>query len=53
MTRILDVDGAVNLRDIGGYQSVGGGTVKFGSLYRSGMLAQLTDEGKHSLLIWM
>lgn len=46
MTRILDVDGAVNLRDIGGYQSVGGGTVKFGSLYRSGMLAHLTDEGK-------
>ncbi|HTO58526.1 MAG TPA: tyrosine-protein phosphatase [Pseudomonadales bacterium] len=46
MKRILDVPGAINLRDFGGYQTNDGRSVRSGLLYRSGMLAGLTDAGR-------
>ncbi|MDR6866409.1 protein-tyrosine phosphatase [Microbacterium resistens] len=45
---ILDVAGAVNLRDVGGI-SVGTSRVREGVLLRSGQLAGLTPEGSASL----
>ena len=49
MKRILDVPGAVNLRDFGGYATAQGGRVRTGMLYRSGMLATLTPAGQAAL----
>ncbi len=48
-SRIIDVPGAINLRDFGGYPTIDGGRVRHGLLYRSGMLAELTDEGQSAL----
>ncbi len=45
MNRILDVPGAVNLRDFGGYDTVDGGRVRTGVLFRSGILSTLTPDG--------
>ena len=42
--RHLGLSGAVNLRDIGGYSKVGGGRTRFGRVYRSDSLAELTDD---------
>lgn len=42
--RRLPFEGTRNFRDLGGYQSVGGGTIKWGLLYRSGRLSALTGE---------
>jgi protein-tyrosine phosphatase len=39
------VDGAPNFRDIGGYEASDGRRVRSGRLFRSGMLAGVTDEG--------
>ena len=47
--RILDLPGAVNLRDFGGYRTSDGGCVRAGLLYRSGMLAELTPAGQQQL----
>src|SRR5262245_23132199 len=47
--RILDVPGAVNLRDFGGYRTHDGARVRVGLLYRSGMLAELTPIGQRQL----
>jgi protein-tyrosine phosphatase len=49
MNRILDVPGAVNLRDFGGYETADGERVRTGVLYRSGMLATLTPAGQAAL----
>jgi protein-tyrosine phosphatase len=49
MNRILDVPGAVNLRDFGGYETTDGARVRSGALYRSGMLATLTPAGQAAL----
>ncbi|HEY6599550.1 MAG TPA: tyrosine-protein phosphatase [Pseudomonadales bacterium] len=49
MNRILDVPGAINLRDFGGYETVDGGRVRRSLLYRSGMLAELTRDGQRAL----
>ncbi len=46
MKRILDVPGAVNLRDFGGYETTDGRRVRGGVLFRSGMLASLTPAGQ-------
>jgi protein-tyrosine phosphatase len=43
------VPGAINLRDFGGYPTSDGRRVRCGVLYRSGMLAGLTDEGQRAL----
>lgn len=42
--RKLAMDGAENFRDLGGYKTVDGKTVKWGMLYRSDSLAELSDQ---------
>jgi protein-tyrosine phosphatase len=39
--RVLDLQGACNFRDFGGYTTTDGRTVRWGRLYRSGVLARL------------
>ncbi len=46
--RILRFEGAVNLRDFGGYVTEDGGRVSRGCLFRCGTLADLTDGGKRA-----
>ncbi len=46
MQRAISVDGAVNLRDLGGYPTADGGRVRPGRLYRSGSLVHLTALGR-------
>jgi protein-tyrosine phosphatase len=41
--RVLHLQGSVNLRDIGGYATRDGRTVRWGQVYRSGTLAELTE----------
>jgi Protein tyrosine/serine phosphatase len=41
--RCIKTEGAPNLRDLGGYPVAGGGTVKWGKVYRSDDLYDLTD----------
>lgn len=43
--RKISVDGMDNLRDIGGYKTVDGKTVKWGYLYRSDQFSKLTPKG--------
>ena len=50
--RLVDFDGPLNFRDLGGYRSESGGTVKPGVLFRSDQLSELSDhdlEVLHSL----
>ena len=46
--RILRFEGAVNLRDFGGYATEDGGRVVRGRLFRCGTLADLSDAGKRA-----
>ncbi|UQZ90824.1 protein-tyrosine-phosphatase [Deltaproteobacteria bacterium Smac51] len=41
--RLLDFEGAYNVRDLGGYPAAGGRKVKWGRLFRSGDLNNLSD----------
>jgi len=41
--RVLRLEGSVNFRDIGGYPTRDGQTVRWGQVYRSGTLIDLTD----------
>lgn len=41
--RVLPLEGGINFRDLGGYRTVDGRTVRWGRLYRSGVMADLTD----------
>lgn len=41
--RLLPLEGGRNFRDLGGYETEDGRTVKWGALYRSGVMHQLTD----------
>ncbi|MEP6908676.1 MAG: tyrosine-protein phosphatase [Pseudoxanthomonas sp.] len=41
--RILPLEGGVNFRDLGGYRTTDGRSVKWGKLYRSGVMSDLTD----------
>ncbi len=41
----IDIGGAANLRDLGGWRTTGGATVATGALYRSTELSGLTDAG--------
>lgn len=43
--RLLHIPGAKNFRDLGGYPTRSGSQVKWGVLYRSGHLANLTSRG--------
>lgn len=45
----LDLVGGCNFRDLGGYATAGGGTVRHGLIYRSGVLTYLT-EADHAAL---
>lgn len=51
--RIIEADGAYNIRDIGGWTAEGGKTVKYGMLYRGGQLNgyagmdSMTEQGKY------
>jgi protein-tyrosine phosphatase len=42
--RHVDLAGQPNFRDLGGYETADGRTVKWGQVYRSGELPHLTDE---------
>lgn len=46
MKRILDIPGAVNLRDFGGYETTAGARVRSGVLYRSGIMSNMTPAGR-------
>ncbi|SDH27700.1 protein-tyrosine phosphatase [Myroides phaeus] len=41
--RCLPLEGQNNFRDLGGYKTIEGKTVKWGLLFRSGQLSELTD----------
>lgn len=41
--RVLPLEGGINFRDLGGYRTSDGRTVRWGKLYRSGVMADLTD----------
>lgn len=41
--RLLPLEGGRNFRDLGGYETEDGKTVKWGSVYRSGVMHKLTD----------
>ena len=41
--RHIDLEGQPNFRDLGGYQTTDGRTVKWGEVYRSGELPRLSD----------
>jgi len=43
--RVLNIDGALNFRDLGGYQSADGRRVKWGKMYRSAQLDRLSSQG--------
>jgi protein-tyrosine phosphatase len=41
--RLVSLHGGCNFRDIGGYPTQGGGTVRWGRVYRAGVLSYFTD----------
>lgn len=43
--RVLSIPGAINFRDLGGYQASDGRRVKWGRVFRSAQLDKLTDLG--------
>ena len=47
--RLIPIDGTRNTRDIGGYQTVDGRQVKWGMLYRSDNLHELTKIGRSQI----
>jgi protein tyrosine/serine phosphatase len=49
VTRALDWDGCLNVRDLGGVPLEGGGETRSGSLIRSDNVGRLTDDGWRSL----
>jgi len=50
MWRLVPLEGAVNLRDFGGYTTADGRTVRRGRLFRSGTLAHLTAEAQRQFV---
>jgi protein-tyrosine phosphatase len=49
VSRVLEWEGCLNVRDLGGVALAGGGETRFGSLIRSDNVRQLTDEGWRAL----
>ncbi len=41
--RVLPLQGGINFRDLGGYRTPDGRSVRWGTLYRSGVMSSLTD----------
>ncbi len=50
MPEVIDIKGAVNLRDFGGYETREGARVKSGVLYRSGMMMSLDEQSRKDFL---
>ncbi len=46
--RVINIPGAVNLRELGGYRTESGRVVRSGVLFRSGTLTHLTAEGQQA-----
>lgn len=49
-SRHLELEGGCNFRDIGGYAVAGGHTVRWGQVYRTGVLSYFTGNDHSSLL---
>ena len=49
-TRVLDVEGAYNVRDLGGYRTADGKTTRWGAFLRADGLHNLTDSAKKGLV---
>lgn len=47
--RFVLVEGGRNFRDVGGYRTADGGTVRWGVLYRSGSMGRLTPAGQQTV----
>jgi protein-tyrosine phosphatase len=47
--RVLSIEGVINFRDLGGYQSDDGRQVKWGKVYRSAQLDRMSSEGVRTL----
>lgn len=47
--RFVPVEGGRNFRDVGGYRTADGRTVRWGVLYRSGSMGNLTPAGKQTI----
>lgn len=43
--RLINIDGVINFRDLGGYQGAGRKTVVWGRIFRSAQLNELSDDG--------
>jgi protein-tyrosine phosphatase len=43
------IDGVVNFRDLGGYETADGRRLKWGQVFRSGHLARLTEKGRNQI----
>lgn len=48
--RTMAVEGVNNVRDLGGWKTADGKTVKYGMLYRGGTLANITEKGKDTYI---
>src|SRR5215471_17293085 len=48
MPRVLPLPSAINFRDFGGYAARGGAHVREGVLFRSGMMAELSDGAREA-----
>ena len=47
--RLIDLDGTFNMRDLGGYETTDGRSVKWGKLFRSDDLYSLTEEDQNQM----
>jgi protein-tyrosine phosphatase len=47
--RILEIEGVINFRDLGGYQTQDSRTVRWGRVYRSAQLDRMSDKGAKEL----
>ncbi len=47
--RFLPLEGGVNFRDIGGYETADGRAIRWGQIYRAGVLSQLTPADQEHL----
>ena len=48
--RLLDIDGVINFRDLGGYQTEAGQQVAWAKVYRSAQLDRLTIQGAEQMV---
>ncbi|MFT4634593.1 MAG: protein-tyrosine phosphatase [Arenicella sp.] len=48
--RILDIEGVINFRDLGGYQTSDGRTVSWSKVYRSAQLDRISEQGLQDMV---